>query len=102
MSGAPHDAKTAIAGDSIPGVDPATLTAGRRELIQSRLEVQRDLLRQNTKRFTPIIVTEDGVIYDGNHGVRAAAETGEVVDVEVIAAEGIGFGNIMDVPVVSR
>jgi hypothetical protein len=31
-----------------------------------------------------IRVTPDGVIYDGHHGARAAAEEGRTVDVEVI------------------
>lgn len=102
MSGTPFDPGSVSAGDLLKGVDPQTLTAGRRELSQIRLDAQRDLLRQNIKRFTRILVTEEGIIYDGNHGVRAAAEADVAVDVEVVAAVGTAFGDIMHVPVVAR
>ena len=42
------------------------------------------LLRSAQKRFTPIQVTLQGVIFDGHHAVRAAAEEGSLVEVFVV------------------
>jgi hypothetical protein len=65
------------------GVDPLRLLSGRRDLRQYRLDVQRGLLRAGTLRTTPIEVTREGVIWDGHHAVRVAAEEGTTVDVLV-------------------
>jgi hypothetical protein len=77
------------------------LLPSRSDLIRRRLDFQRQLLRHGTPRLTPIQVTTDGVIFDGHHAVRAAAEEGRLVDVTVI-----GFpvpataDSILDLPVV--
>jgi hypothetical protein len=65
-------------------VDPSLLLPSRRDLIRQRLEFQRSLLKAGRSRFTPIMVTPDGVIVDGHHAVRAAAEESRLVDVQVI------------------
>lgn len=65
------------------GVDPNRLRPSRDDLIGSRLNVQRQLLRSGQQRLTPIVVSRDGVIIDGHHAVRAAAEGGLMVDVLV-------------------
>jgi len=65
------------------GVDPLQLLSGRRDLIQWRLDLQQGLLNTNTPREDPIVVTADGVIWDGHHAIRIAAETGRTVDVFV-------------------
>jgi hypothetical protein len=67
------------------GIDPAILLPSRRRLERVRLEDQRALLLSGTVRTTPILVTTGGVIWDGHHAVRAAAEEGRMIDVEVIA-----------------
>lgn len=66
------------------GVDPLQLLPSRRDLLRLRLEAQRQLLQSGQARHTMIRVTRDGVIYDGHHGVRVAAEQGATVDVLVI------------------
>ena len=76
---------TAPAGSVQSGVDPLALLPGRDDLVQARLDFQRVLLQNNRKRLTPILVTADGVIYDGHHAVRAAAEIGQAVDVKITA-----------------
>jgi hypothetical protein len=68
------------------GVDAAQLLASRTDLDPSRLARQRALIQAGTPRLTPIQATTDGVIWDGHHAVRAAAERGETVDVLVVAA----------------
>ncbi len=50
----------------------------------TRLAFQRALLLSGGARLTPIKVTPQGVIYDGHHMARAAAEEGRKVDVLVI------------------
>jgi hypothetical protein len=54
------------------------------DLVIARLAFQRQLLRSGKPRLTPIQVTTDGVIFDGHHAVRAAAEDGKLIDVVVI------------------
>src|SRR5262245_22710169 len=41
-----------------------------------RLEFQRSLIRAGQTRLSPVKVTQDGVIWDGQHAVRAAAGGG--------------------------
>jgi hypothetical protein len=51
-------------------------------------------------RFTPVLVTPDGVIVDGHHIVRAAAEEGKLIDVRVIGYAQSPVGEmILDLPV---
>jgi hypothetical protein len=45
-------------------------------------------------------VTEGGIIFDGHHMVRAAAEEGTLVDVVVVATAEVPIGvGILDLPV---
>ncbi len=66
------------------GVDPLRLLPARRDLQRVRLDAQRVLLLGGTPRKTPITVTLDGVIWDGHHAVRAAAEEGRLVNVPIV------------------
>ncbi len=67
------------------GVDPHTLSRGDRTALDSRrLAHQQNLLRRGVKRFTLIEVNENGRIYDGHHGVRAAIDLDLPVDVKVV------------------
>ena len=74
---------TVPAGQVQKGVDPMCLKPARGDLIRMRLELQRSLLRTGVSRLTPIQVSREGVIVDGHHAVRAAAEEGHTVDVLV-------------------
>ncbi len=80
-------------------VDPGTLRPGRNNLIAARLEFQRHLLLSGQSRFTPITASIEGVIIDGHHAVRAAAEEGRKIDVMisslVVPAKG---DSILDLP----
>src|SRR3954452_22438493 len=67
------------------GVDARSLLPSRTDLERARLGVQAALRRAGTPRSTPILVTTQGVIWDGHHAVRLAAENGETVDVRVVA-----------------
>lgn len=71
------------AGQVQEGVDPLRLRPVRNDLIRTRLEHQRSLLRTGVPRWTPIQVSCEGVILDGHHAVRAAAEEGCTVNVLV-------------------
>jgi len=42
------------------------------------------LILAGRDRFSPILATRAGVIYDGHHAVRASAEEGRLVDVLVV------------------
>jgi hypothetical protein len=75
---------SATAGQTQLGLDAALLLPSRDELFKERLDFQRGLLRSKQQRLTPIQVTPDGVIWDGHHAVRAAAEGGQTVTVLVI------------------
>jgi hypothetical protein len=75
---------TVSAGRTQKDVDPALLLPSRPNLVRSRLEFQRQLIRTGQQRFTPIQENANGVIYDGHHGARAAAEEGRTIDVLVI------------------
>jgi hypothetical protein len=70
-------------GDIQHDVDPAMLLPSRVDLSRKRLEFQRGLILSNRARFTPIQVSTDGLIIDGHHYVRAAAEERRRVDVLV-------------------
>jgi hypothetical protein len=64
-------------------IDPRTLRPGRTDLSATRLRFQRQLLLSGQPRFTPILVSPEGVIIDGHHAVRAAAEEGRLIDVMI-------------------
>jgi hypothetical protein len=67
---------------------------------QVRLDKQKALMDAGIQRQTPIQVTTDGVIWDGHHMVRAAAETGCAVTVKVVSQPvKPTAGSIMDLPV---
>ena len=90
---------TAGPGHLQPDVDPAHLRPGRSDLIRSRLEFQRNLIRRNQSRYTPIQVSRDGVIIDGHHYVRAAAEEGRVVEVLVSTLSAVARADsILNLP----
>jgi hypothetical protein len=72
---------TAPPGQIQQGVDPTRLRPARGDLMGTRLEFQRSLLGSGRPRLTPIQVSRDGVIVDGHHAIRAAAEEGRTVDV---------------------
>lgn len=69
--------------------------------MRTRLDLQRQLLVSGTPRHTPIQVTTDGVIFDGHHAVRVAAEAGRLIEVKVIAfPQPATADSILDLPVV--
>jgi hypothetical protein len=87
------------------GVDPLSLLPARSDLERSRVQFQRGfqrgLLVAGTPRYTPIRVTTDGVIVDGHHAVRAAAEDGRLVSVLVVRDRVPATADsIMDLPLV--
>lgn len=88
------------AGQTQRAVDARLLLPSRSDLIQLRLDFQRSLLQTGGQRLTPIQVTVQGVIWDGHHAVRAAAERGDTVDVfivnTVVPASGL---TILQLPV---
>jgi hypothetical protein len=91
---------TAAPGQTQQGVDPTRLLPGRSDLIGARVEAQRALLLAGRKRFTPITVSPSGVIYDGHHAVRAAAEEGIMIDVRVVDVPDPSVGlTILELPV---
>lgn len=75
---------TAQSGQLQASVDPLLLLPSRSDLSQVRLDMQQALLEAGTERNTPIEVTPDGVIWDGHHAVRIAAEKGLLVTVKVV------------------
>jgi hypothetical protein len=88
------------AGQTQYDVDPTQVLPSRPDLQQRRLDLQRQLLASGQARFTPIQVTQDGVIWDGHHAVRAAAEAGRRVAVLVVAQRIRWIGlRIVDLPV---
>jgi hypothetical protein len=91
---------TAAAGQAQTGIDARLLLPGRIDLIRVRLEFQRSLQQAGRKRHTPIQVTRGGVIWDGHHAVRAAAEAGMEVDVLVVDQDAPPAAvSILDLPV---
>jgi hypothetical protein len=98
----PFEPAKATPGTVMVGVDPSTLLANRDELELSRLQLQRRLIAAGRKRNTMIEVNRDGVIIQGNHGARAAAEAGIAVDVLVVNCPHPHFGPILSIPVVNR
>jgi hypothetical protein len=76
---------SAAPGQVQQGVDARSLLPSRIDLEQGRLALQSALRQAGTPRSTPILVTTEGVIWDGHHAVRLAAENGETVDVRVVS-----------------
>jgi hypothetical protein len=88
-------------GQTQTGVDPLMLLPSRSELLRGRLAFQRQLIQSGVARHTPIHVNSDGVIFDGHHAVRAAAEEGRMIDVKVIDFPlPATADSIMDLPLV--
>ena len=87
-------------GQVQPAVDPTRLLPSRTDLIRARVEHQRALLRAGTRRHSPVQVTPDGVIIDGHHMARAAAEEGKMIDVAVVPwSEAPSGDSILNLPV---
>src|SRR5262245_12464769 len=92
---------TVLAGQRQQSVNPFALLPSRLDLLRRRLVIQRRLLLSGTARFSPIEVTVQGVIYDGHHAVRVAAEEGCLIDVLVVAQSlRSSADSILDLPVV--
>lgn len=83
---------TVAVGERQTSVSPGELLPSRRDLWQTRLDRQLQLIQAGMVRWTPILVTLEGVIIDGHHAVRAAADFGMNVDVAVknLSARSIG------------
>jgi hypothetical protein len=91
---------TVAIGQAQLGVGPTLLLPSRGDLARSRLEIQRQLLVSGTARLSPIQVTLFGVIFDGHHMVRAAAEESKLIDVRVVGIVQPPVGEmILDLPV---
>jgi len=75
---------TVTPGQTQSNVNPLLLLPSRSDLSQVRLDMQQAMLDAGTKRFTPIEVTPDGVIWDGHHAARIAAEKGLSIAVKVV------------------
>jgi hypothetical protein len=91
---------TAQVGQFQANVDPLSLVPSRLDLSQVRLDIQQGLLDSGTQRSTPIRVTPDGVIWDGHHAVRLAAEQGTRVSVQVVKFKQTPTAaSILDLPV---
>lgn len=80
------------------GVDPKKLYSGNQStLVKSCVESKEALLKSG-KAAKVIDVFENGVIIDGNHTARAAANLNHLVDVYVHAGKGKTAGLITKVP----
>jgi hypothetical protein len=90
----------ALPGQLQHGVDPLRLLPSRSDLFRVRLDFQGALLDPGTRRHTEIEVTADGIIWDGHHAIRAAAERGINVTVKVVnVKESASAASIMDLNV---
>jgi hypothetical protein len=91
---------TAPAGNFQANVDPLALLPSRPNLSQVRLDMQKALIDAGIARHTPLQVNTDGVIWDGHHAVRIAAEIGNTVTVKVVKQKLIpSAASILDLPV---
>jgi hypothetical protein len=91
---------TASPGQLQPGVDPLSLLPSRPDLSQVRLDIQQELVDAGSERHTPIQVTVGGVIWDGHHAIRIAAEQRREVTVKVVNQKmKPTAASIMDLPV---
>jgi hypothetical protein len=96
----PANPITASPGFPQRGVDPTALRAGNQTSLEaSRIANQKALILSGTPRFDPIVVTRDGVVIDGAHAVRAAAELGQTVDVVVSPVNMTPGPPIIDLPI---
>lgn len=76
------------------------LLPSRPDLVRKRLEAQRQLIKSKCTRSTPILVTPAGIIYDGHHAVRAAAEEAVNVSIKIIDQPLVPrAASILDLPV---
>jgi len=90
---------SAVPGQTQQYVDSALLRPGRRDLVRSRLEYQRGLIKGGQARFTPIQVSREGVIIDGHHYVRAATEERRMIEVLVTSLSVAAIADsILDLP----
>ncbi len=90
----------AVPGQVQRGVDPSLLLPSRSDLAAPRLALQRGLIRAGVPRHTPLQVTPAGVIWDGHHAIRIAAEDGRTVEVLVVAVTLAPSGlTILQLPV---
>jgi hypothetical protein len=103
MSGPPPNWQNPVTvgpGQTQTGIDPRTLLPSRPDLSRTRLETQRQLIGSGRRRWSPVLVTLAGIIYDGHHAVRAAAEEGTSVEVQVVDQPlSPSAASIMDLPV---
>ena len=89
-----------IGGPNSNKCQPVSSVAKRHNLSQVRLDIQRALMDAGTGRHTPIQVTTDGVIWDGHHVVRIAAEVGIAVTVKVVNVKvNPTAASILDLPI---
>jgi hypothetical protein len=87
-------------GQMQAGIDAVSLLPSRSDLTRVRLNAQRILRRSRIARYTPIKVTVDGVIWDGHHAVRVAAEEGAQVEVLIVTVVEAWSGlTILQLPV---
>ena len=96
------DPAQAKVGAVLIGIDPSSLLSNRDELELSRLDIQRQLIASGIKRHTMIQVNLQGVIVQGNHGARAAAERGLPIDIIIVDLPYPNFGPILQIPVANR
>jgi hypothetical protein len=90
---------TAPPGQAQANIDPLKLLPSRHDLSQVRLDIQQALLDAGKQRSTPIEVTPDGVIWDGHHAVRVAAEKAIPIMVKVVNVRvNPTASSIMDLP----
>jgi hypothetical protein len=81
-------------------VNPLSLLPSRLDLLQVRLDIQKALLDAGIERHTPIRVTVEGVVWDGHHAIRIAAERKFDVTVKVVNLKiNPTDTSIMDLPV---
>jgi hypothetical protein len=91
---------TAAPGQIQINLGPLSLLPSRMDLSQFRLDLQKALLKAGTERSTPIQLTTEGVIWDGHHAVRIAAEQGTTISVLVVNEKvNPSAASILDLPV---
>jgi len=57
------------------------------------------VIQSGQVRFTPIQVSREGVIIDGHHYTRAAAEEGRLIEVVVTSLSAVALADsILDLP----
>jgi hypothetical protein len=96
----PFDPSQAKHGVILRGIDPASLLSNKTVLEEWRINLQRQLIATGIRRHTLIQVNLDGIIIQGNHGARAAAEAGVPIEVRVIDLPHPSTGPILSIPIV--